>query len=247
MGINMLSLGKRRPIKCHLNLQLWLRGVATLVSTIHSVLLKKNCKLLVQLLKTFKSSMPSGCILKFQTGFKHFLAKILSFSEACQNSPRFMLTHQTHLQECQIVHMWHVHNLWQKFLNGFDTIHLWCRSMMLNSLVCTMDDHRIAGVSRTIAKQISTCPWPPGLQGTLYFLHCAVTISCIILGLHTVLQPKERQGNGYIYTHIYYIYIYIHMYMPTVHQRCWKQLMPQNAACMHAEVYSWPFICIDWC
>lgn len=23
--------------------------------------------------------------------------------------------------------------------------------------------------------------------------------------------------------------------------------MPQNAACMHAEVYSWPFICIDWC
>lgn len=49
--------------------------------------------------------------------------KIISFSEACQNSPRFMLTlrliyKNARLCICGML----VSNLWQKFLNGFSAL-----------------------------------------------------------------------------------------------------------------------------
>lgn len=102
--------------------------------------------------------------------------RIMSFSEACQNSPGFTLTHQTHLQECWLVHMWHVRK--QRLAgtsqcgNAVHAVHLRYKSMVLTSRVCTTYDYRIAGVSRTIAKQISTCPWPLGCRG--HFTFCIV-------------------------------------------------------------------------
>lgn len=144
---------------------------------------------------------------------------------------------------CAYVALWFDRNL-----NRCSAVHFWCTSMMLGSPAYTTTRLQNCWCKHIYSKANSKCPWPLGLQGTLYFLHCAVTISCIIPWVFILLLfSNQRKGNGYIYTHIYYIYIYIHMYMPTVHQQCWEQLMPQNAACMHAEVYSWPFICIEWC
>jgi hypothetical protein len=83
---------------------------------------------------------------------------------------------------------------------------------MLEARVHTIYDYRIAGVSTTIAKQIQHALGHLGCKG--HFLHCAVTISCIILGssYYYYFTTKEKGMDIYIYTHILYLHIHTYVY-----------------------------------
>lgn len=75
--------------------------------------------------------------------------------------------------------------------------------------VCVIYDYRIAGVSTTIAKQIQHALGHLGCKGH-FTLHCAVIISCIILGssYYYYFTSKEKKMDIYIHTYIISTYTY---------------------------------------
>lgn len=106
MRFHVSPLGKR-PVQSHLNVRLLLRnGHPCFYSTSYKI---DELSAISMAIKNFqKHNAKMDLFSSFRQALNISWQRIMSFSEACQNSPGFTLTHQTHLQECWLVHMWHV-------------------------------------------------------------------------------------------------------------------------------------------